>query len=154
MANERINGKTSVGDVSETVAVGRRGEPPVLMPTFKVAESPASLAGENSPVVPPPAPGGNLGPVPFHPSAAALLVVVDNLWALEDWLVLTWILTIPLSFLSVALPTYWIQRRLRRDSRTTAVLKALFFGVVAAVPTSVTGTPIGLALLAWAGVRR
>jgi hypothetical protein len=83
-----------------------------------------------------------------------LLVVVDNLWALEDWLILTWILTIPLSFLSVAVPTYWLQRRFRQDTRRIALLKALFFGVVAAVPTSVTGTPIGLALLAWAGVRR
>ena len=92
--------------------------------------------------------------VPYHPSAAALLVVVDNLWALEDWLVLTWILTIPLSFISVFFPTYWLQRHFRRDSRLTALWKALLFGVIAAVPTSVTGTPIGLALLAWAGIKR
>ena len=92
--------------------------------------------------------------VPYHHSAAALLVVVDNLWALEDWLVLTWILTIPLSFISVFFPTYWLQRDFRRDSRLTALWKALLFGVIAAVPTSVTGTPIGLALLAWAGINR
>ncbi len=97
---------------------------------------------------------GKSGQVPYHPSAAALLVVVDNLWALEDWLVLTWILTIPLSFLSVFFPTYWLQRRFRRDSRLTALWKALLFGCIAAVPTSVTGTPIGLALLAWAGIKR
>jgi len=114
----------------------------------------AERGGEAGPAHEPPPLGGKSGQVPFHPSAAALLVVVDNLWALEDWLILTWILTIPLSFLSVAVPTYWLQRRFRQDTRRIALLKALFFGVVAAVPTSVTGTPIGLALLAWAGVRR
>jgi ABC-type spermidine/putrescine transport system permease subunit II len=51
-------------------------------------------------------------------------------------------------------PTYWLQRHFRRDSRLTALWKALLFGVIAAVPTSVTGTPIGLALLAWAGIKR
>ncbi len=127
----------------------RRPEPPVLVPAVVAPkEGEAGTTRETPPV------GGKSGQVPFHPSAAALLVVVDNLWALEDWLVLTWILTIPLSFLSVAVPTYWLQRRFRQDSRRTALLKALFFGAVAAVPTSVTGTPIGLALLAWAGVRR
>ena len=98
--------------------------------------------------------GGKRGQVPYHPSASALLVVVDNLWALEDWLILTWILTIPLSFLSVFIPTYWLQRHFRRDSRLTAFWKALFFGIIAGIPTSVTGTPIGLALLAWAGIKR
>ena len=34
-----------------------------------------------------------------------------------------------------------------------AAAKALFLGIVAAVPFSVTGTPIGIALLAWAGIR-
>lgn len=98
--------------------------------------------------------GGKSGQVPYHPSASALLVVVDNLWALEDWLILTWILTIPLSFLSVFIPTYWLQRHFRRDSRLTALWKALLFGFIAGVPTSITGTPIGLALLAWAGIKR
>jgi hypothetical protein len=142
-------GKTPGRDETRAVADLRPEEPPVLVPTLI-----ASKEGEAGSTPETPPLGGKSGQVPFHPSAAALLVVVDNLWALEDWLVLTWILTIPLSFLTVAVPTYWLQRRFRQDSRMTALLKALFFGVVAAVPTSVTGTPIGLALLAWAGVRR
>jgi hypothetical protein len=35
-----------------------------------------------------------------------------------------------------------------------ALAKALVLGLVAAIPTSLTGTPVGMALLAWAGVDR
>ena len=92
-------------------------------------------------------------PAPFHPYSAALLIVVDNLWNLADWTVIGWLLTIPLSFLSVAVPVFWIQRRQNRDRRRVALAKAVFLGAVAAVPFSVTGTPVGLALLAWAGFK-
>ena len=149
-----LNGNTPGPVGFEALPSGRLEQPPVLATPAQQAGSPKSSSGEKSLVGQPPATGGNTGQVPFHPTAAALLVVVDNLWALEDWYDLTRILTVPLSFLSVAVPTYWLQRRFRQDTRRTAFLKALFFGVVAAVPTSVTGTPIGLALLAWAGVRR
>lgn len=63
-------------------------------------------------------------------------------------------LTVPLCFLSVLVVTYGIQRYVARNRRRTALAKALFFAVVAAVPFSVTGTPVGLAFLAWAGVKR
>lgn len=88
---------------------------------------------------------------PFHPLAATLLIAIDNLWNFADFAVLDWFLTIPLSFLSVFAPTLWIQRRKQGDGWGKALAKALFLGVVAAVPFSVTGTPVGLALLAWAG---
>ena len=98
--------------------------------------------------VPPARPAGR---APFHPLAATLLIVIDNLWMLEEWTVLALIFTIPLSFLTVFAPTLWIQRHKQGDGWGKAILKALFLGVVAAVPFSVTGTPVGLALLAWAG---
>ena len=91
---------------------------------------------------------------PIHPWSAGLLVAVDNLWNLVDWAVLTWWLTVPLAFLSVFVPTVWVQRRLRRDRWIPALAKALMLGAVAAIPTSLTGTPLGLALLGWAGVDR
>jgi hypothetical protein len=91
---------------------------------------------------------------PFHPLASTLLLIVDNLWNLADWAAAAWILTVPLSFLSVFVPAVGIQRKLHGDSWIRAFLKGLFLGVVAAVPTSVTGTPIGIALLAWAGMDR
>lgn len=91
---------------------------------------------------------------PIHPAAAALLVAVDNLWFLADWNVLSWIVTIPASFFTVALPTFWIQRKLRRNPARKALFYAVVLGIVAAVPTSVTGTPVGLAILAWTGISR
>jgi len=90
----------------------------------------------------------------FHPMSVGLLLVVDNLWALADWVTLSWFLTIPLSFITVFLPTLLVQRRSAGDPWSRALLKALFLGAVAAVPTFVTGTTVGLALLAWAGVKR
>ncbi|NBR83959.1 MAG: hypothetical protein EBS84_08885 [Proteobacteria bacterium] len=91
---------------------------------------------------------------PVHPLAAALLLFVDNLWNLADWAVVDWIITIPLSFLSVFGPVVLIQRRLHRDGWGKSLLKGFLLGVIAGVPTSVTGTPVGLALLTWAGIMR
>jgi hypothetical protein len=91
---------------------------------------------------------------PIHPLSAGLLVAVDNLWNLADWAVVTWWMTVPLSFLSVFLPTLWLQRQLRKDRWGMAFAKALVLGLVAAIPTSLTGTPVGMALLARAGVDR
>lgn len=91
---------------------------------------------------------------PFHAVSALMLIGVDNLWNLEEFAAPPlMVVTIPLSFLSVLLATAWIQRRLHGDRPRMAWLKALFLAVVAAVPFSVTGTPVGLALLAWAGIR-
>jgi len=91
---------------------------------------------------------------PVHPLAAALLVFVDNLWMLADWNAVTWFLTIPLSFFSVAFITVFIQRCLHRDGWGKSLGKGLLLGVLAGVPTSITGTPVGIALLTWAGIMR
>ncbi|MBM3901174.1 MAG: hypothetical protein FJ379_03640 [Verrucomicrobia bacterium] len=91
---------------------------------------------------------------PFHAVAALVLIGVDNLWNLEEFAAPPlMVLTIPLSFASVLLATAWIQRRLHGDRPRVAGWKALFLAAVAVVPFSVTGTPVGLALLAWAGIR-
>ncbi len=91
---------------------------------------------------------------PIHAFSALILVGVDNLWNLADWAAITWVLTMPLSFLTVSIPVYLIQRHVRRDSRARALAFGVFLGVLAAVPTSITGTPVGLGLLAWTGLRR
>jgi hypothetical protein len=91
---------------------------------------------------------------PIHTLSALLLVVVDNLWLLADWAALLWAITIPLSFLSVAVPVYFIQRHLRGDSRGRALAISALLGVVAAVPFSVTGSGVGIALLGYSGLRR
>lgn len=94
------------------------------------------------------------GGAPVHPLAAILLIAVDNLWMLEEWAVVTWLVTIPLSFVSVAVPTFFIQKLVNKDRFARAFGLSLLLGVIAAVPTSITGTPVGLALLAWTGLDR
>jgi hypothetical protein len=89
---------------------------------------------------------------PIHPLSALLLLVVDNLWNIPEFLVIDWPITIPLSFFCVFAPTFFIQKLLRKDSAGRAFAYALLLGAIAAVPTSVTGTPVGLAILAWTGI--
>lgn len=104
---------------------------------------------------PGPSKSGTEGPLtPFHPAAAGLMLLVDNLWMMPEFTVTAVVLTVPACFFSVLIPTWIIQRRMQGDSVGMAFMKALFLATVAAVPTSVTGTPVGLALLAWFGIRR
>jgi hypothetical protein len=83
-----------------------------------------------------------------------LLIAVDNLWNLADWAVVDWIVTIPLSFISVFIPVYLIQKHLKKDSNGRAMAFATLLAVLAAIPTSITGTPVGFGLLAWTGLKR
>ncbi|MFM7101780.1 MAG: hypothetical protein ACKO3N_11495, partial [Verrucomicrobiota bacterium] len=124
-------------------------KPPVIPVDLLPPEDPGKGPGGPTGRPPPPA----MPSAPFHPLAATLLVVIDNLWNLADWAVLSWAFTIPLSFLTVAIPALVIQRRCRGDGWGRALAKAVFLGLLAAIPTSLTGTPVGLALLAWAGIR-
>jgi hypothetical protein len=98
-------------------------------------------------------PGASSG-APIHPLSAVLLIFVDNLWNLADWAVIDWFLTIPLSFITVFFPVLLIQKLLKKDDWNRALGFALLLGVVAAIPTSLTGTPVGLALLAWTGISK
>ena len=89
---------------------------------------------------------------PIHSLSALILVAVDSLWAIFDWLPPIWIAAIPACFAAVFVPTYLIQRNLKNDSRGRALTFATMLAVLAAIPTPVTGTPVGLGLLAWTGL--
>jgi hypothetical protein len=89
----------------------------------------------------------------IHPLSAALLIAVDGLWALADWAVLAWAVTIPLSFLAVGIPTYLIQKHVNGDPGGRSLAVGAFLGVLAAVPTPITGTVVGGIVLAVAGLR-
>ena len=89
----------------------------------------------------------------IHPWSAILLVLVDNLWTLAGWAVMLWLITIPLSFLAVFLPAFLIQRYMNGDSTGGALSVASLLGVLAAIPTPITGTTAGALFLSQAGLR-
>ena len=47
--------------------------------------------------------------------------------------------------------TMLVQRYLAKDSWGASVAKGLVMGIIAGVPFQVTGTAVGIPLLAWAG---
>jgi hypothetical protein len=77
---------------------------------------------------------------------------VDSLWAVFDWLPPVWPLAIPGCFAAVFVPSYLIQRHLKNDSKGRALAFASVLAVLAAIPTPISGTPVGLGLLAWTGL--
>ena len=91
---------------------------------------------------------------PIHALSALILVAVDSLWAVFDWVPPVWIVAIPGCFAAVFIPTFLIQRHLKNDSKGRALAFATVLAVLAAIPTPITGTPIGLGLLAWTGIGR
>ena len=119
----------------------------------------SEVAGRPAPVeVLPPLPPIQPRPVtavegpPVHGLSALILVAVDSLWAIFDWVPPVWIVAIPACFAAVFVPTYLIQRHLKKDSKGRAVTFATILAVLAAIPTPITGTPVGFALLAWTGL--
>lgn len=91
---------------------------------------------------------------PIHALSAVVLVAVDSLWALFDLAPPIWIVAIPLCFVAVFVPTYLIQRNLKRDEKGRAITFAALLATLAAIPTPITGTPVGIGLLAWTGIGR
>ena len=53
-------------------------------------------------------------------------------------------MAIPACFAAVFVPTYLIQRHLKNDSKGRALTFATILAVLAAIPTPITGTPVGL----------
>jgi hypothetical protein len=102
--------------------------------------------------VPPERPAEPGGGPPIHALSALILVAVDSLWAVFDWVPPVWIVAIPACFVAVFVPTFLIQKFLKNDSTGRALTFATILGVLAGIPTFVTGTPVGLGLLAWTGV--
>ena len=89
---------------------------------------------------------------PIHALSALILVAVDTLWATFDWMPADWIVAIPSCFAAVFVPTFLIQQHLKQDSKGRALSFATILAVLAAIPTFITGTPVGLGLLAWTGL--
>jgi hypothetical protein len=89
----------------------------------------------------------------IHPLSALLLIVVDALWTMPDMAAFAWIATIPACFLAVFLPTFFIQKLMKKDSAGKAFAVAATLGILAAVPTPIMGTAVGAIALALSGLR-
>jgi len=92
-------------------------------------------------------------PAPIHPLAALATIVLDNVFGVFE---LVDPLALVLTSVGVgalgALTTTLVQRYLAKDSWGASVAKGLVMGIIAGVPFQVTGTAVGIPLLAWAGL--
>jgi hypothetical protein len=94
-------------------------------------------------------------PAPVHPLAALTTIVLDNVFGVVE---IVDPLALVLTSLTVGavgtLTTMFVQRYLAKDSWGVAIAKGLVMGVIAGVPFQVTGTAVGVPLLAWAGLHQ
>jgi len=91
----------------------------------------------------------------LHPASALVILGIDWLFFAEE--VATFETTLPiaclLAFVSTTAGVFWVQRRKAGDPFRKALLKALFGGFIAGLPTSVAGTILGTFVLVLAGIR-
>jgi hypothetical protein len=92
-------------------------------------------------------------PAPIHPLSALATIVLDNVFGVFEImdplaLVLT---SVGVGALGTV-TTMLVQHYLAKDSWGASVAKGLVMGIFAGVPFQVTGTAIGIPLLAWAGL--
>jgi hypothetical protein len=100
-----------------------------------------------------PAPRHPIPPAPIHPLAALATIVLDNLFTLPEIAgPEVWFISIPLVGGMGLVATTLVQRYLAKDSWGESIAKGVVMGIIAGVPISVTGTAVGGALLAWAGL--
>jgi hypothetical protein len=114
------------------------------------------MSAEIQPVLPAtPEPRRVVPAAPIHPLAALTTIVLDNVFGVFEILDP---LALALTSLTVGaagfLSTLFVQRYLAKDEWGAAVAKGLVMGVLAGVPFQVTGTAVGVPLLAWAGLHR
>lgn len=92
-------------------------------------------------------------PAPIHPLAAMATIALDNVFGIFE---LVDPLALVLTSVSVgvvgALTTTLVQHYLSKDNWGPSVAKGLVMGIFAGVPFQVTGTAVGIPLLAWAGL--
>jgi len=90
----------------------------------------------------------------FHPASGLLILGVDWLFFAPEAATaeIAAIITSPLAFLITSTGVFWIQRRKNGDSIVAAALKAFLGGVVAGIPTSISGTVFGTLVLVLSGL--
>ena len=92
-------------------------------------------------------------PAPIHPLAALATLVLDNIFGVVEIVdPLALILTSVSVGVLGGVTTMFVQHYLAKDGWGASVAKGLVMGIVAGVPFQVTGTAVGIPLLAWAGL--
>jgi hypothetical protein len=94
-------------------------------------------------------------PAPIHPLAALVTVVLDNVFGVFEifdpvMILLTSVIVGTLGTVATML----VQRYLAKDEWGPAIAKGLVMGIIAGVPFPVTGTVVGVPLLAWSGLHK
>jgi hypothetical protein len=99
------------------------------------------------------APRHPIPPAPVHPLAALTTIVLDNVFGVFEIIdPLALVLTSVTVGVLGTVSTMLVQRYLAKDSWGASIAKGLVMGIIAGVPFQVTGTAIGIPLLAWAGL--
>ncbi len=94
-------------------------------------------------------------PSPVHPLAALTTIVLDNVFGVVELVDPLAILVTSFAVGAVGtLATMFVQRYMAKDSWGKAIAKGLVMGIIAGVPYQVTGTAVGIPLLAWAGLHQ
>ncbi len=90
---------------------------------------------------------------PINPLAAFVTVVLDNVFGVLELVdPLAILFTSAIVAAAGTVSTTLIQHHLAKDGWGKAVAKGLAMGIIAGVPFPVTGTALGVPLLAWAGL--
>lgn len=114
--------------------------------TLKSAQT-GQAASQNPPVV--------AEKPPFiHPVSALVLMAIDWLWTLPDFVAAAWVLTIPLCFLIVSVSTSLIQKFVNKDNIGKSIAVGFLLGVLAAIPSPITGTFVGVLVLTLSGLKK
>lgn len=90
----------------------------------------------------------------LHPKSGILILAVDWFFFGPEFFTAeaAAIITGPLAFMITTAGVFWIQRRKNGDSFNAALFKALLGGIVAGIPTSISGTILGTAVLVLSGL--
>lgn len=90
----------------------------------------------------------------LHPWSGILIIFVDNAFfaASASTAGIAMPFTCSAAFLLATTGVYFIQRNLAGDSRKTSLGKAVFSGILAGIPTSISGTVLGSAVLLLSGL--
>jgi hypothetical protein len=92
-------------------------------------------------------------PAPIHPLAALATIVLDNVFGVFEIIdPFALVLTSVAVGIIGTVTTMLVQHYLAKDEWGPAVAKGLVMGIFAGVPFQVTGTAVGVPLLAWAGL--